>query len=82
MARLFKKLCVDNNSHGWVKMSVNLRVSQYDALAGLADELGISRSRVTRRILARFLAELDDDYEPDGLSDLTVKKGSAEPDHR
>jgi len=72
MARLFKKLSVDNNSLGWVKMSVNLRVSQYEALTSLADETGISTSRATRRILARFLAELDDDYELDDHSDSTV----------
>ncbi len=42
-------------------MTVNLRKSQYEALSRLAEELGMSPSRATRRILESFLAEVDAD---------------------
>ena len=47
----------DTPSNGWVTVKVNLRTSQYEALRELADELGLSPSRVTRRVLAQFLAK-------------------------
>jgi hypothetical protein len=50
-------------SSEWMTMPVNLRKSQYAALSRLAEELGMSPSRATRRILESFLAELDADRE-------------------
>ena len=53
MKGLFRK----TRSNEWVTIEVNLRRSQYELLSRLADELDISTSRVTRRILEQFLAE-------------------------
>jgi hypothetical protein len=50
-------------SSDWMTMTVNLKKSQYEALCRLAEELGMSPSRATRRILRSFLAELDADRE-------------------
>ena len=50
---------------GWVTVKVNLRAAQYESLRALADELGLSTSRVTRRVLAQFLANREADREAD-----------------
>ena len=63
--RSFRDLFKGNHSSEWVTLHVNLRMSQYEALSRLADELGITQSRATRRILASFLAELDGAHEQD-----------------
>lgn len=45
----------------WVKRSVNLKAHQFDLLLGLSREMGISVSRVTRRIIEQFIDELEHD---------------------
>ena len=61
-----KGLFKGGHSSEWITLPINLRSSQYEALSRLADEMGVSTSRVTRRILAEFLAELEHDHERDG----------------
>jgi hypothetical protein len=58
-ASSIKNLLKSNHSSEWLTLSVNLRVSQYEALARLANEFGISPSRATRRIVDSFLSELE-----------------------
>ena len=59
MASYFKNLKRSGRSSDWVTLPVNLRTSQYEALSRFADELGISVSRATRRLVAACLEELE-----------------------
>ncbi len=67
MKGLFRK----TRSNEWVTIEVNLQRSQYELLSRLADELDISTSRVTRLILAQFLAE------PSQANDHSMQQESA-----
>ena len=48
-------------SSQWVVLTVNLRGSHYKRLTSVAESQGISVSRAIRRIVARFIENLDDD---------------------
>jgi len=61
--RSLKDLLKGSGSSEWVTLSVNLRRSQYELLSRIADELGMTPSRATRRILAVFLDESGDAQE-------------------
>lgn len=52
-----------DDSGRWVTIKVNLRRSQYEMLARISDELGMSTSRVTRRIVAQFLSDAESDND-------------------
>ena len=45
----------------WVTQTINLHRNQFDFLARLAEEMGISVSRVSRRIITQFIAQLEQD---------------------
>jgi len=47
----------------WVNQSINLRGYQFDFLARLSQEMEISVSRVTRRIVAQFIEGLEQDAD-------------------
>ncbi len=50
-----------NDKEKWVRQSVNLRGSQFQFLYQLSQEMGISVSGITRRIIAQFIGGLEDE---------------------
>ena len=50
---------VDRAGRQWVKQPVNLKASQFAFLQGLSREMGVSVSRVTRRVIQQFIDGLD-----------------------
>ena len=59
--RSLRSILEAERSGKWVSTTINLRASQYEALAQLADQFGISTSRAARRIIASYLADLDEE---------------------
>jgi hypothetical protein len=55
----------NNHSSGWVTLPINLRISQYEALSRFADEMGMTTSRTTRRILSEFLSVVENENGAD-----------------
>jgi hypothetical protein len=69
IARSMFRRFTQDLSKEWVTVPVNLRASQYEELSSLADSLGISTSRIARRILAQFLADLAAEREANSTED-------------
>ena len=66
-----KDLLQNHPASGWVTLPINLRASQYEALSRFADEMGMSTSRTARRILAEFLAVVENDQGGDGEAETS-----------
>ena len=61
----------------WVSQSVNLREHQLDFLVRLSREMGVSTSRVIRRIIAQFIVGLEQDITIERQCDhINVEHGN------
>jgi len=51
----------------WVSQTVNLRAHQLDILVQPSQEMGVSVSSVTRRVIEQFIRGLENEGEPDNI---------------